>query len=196
MAACTGPDLPFSSSVQGRAELHDGRRGQHGALAQEHAARWRRGLESRGGVDDIPGHAPLVRPGLRADDLAALDADAKLELRRAEAELATQALDGTDQRKARPDRALGVVVVGSIESEDRHRRVADELLDVASVARDRLADGREVGVLDSGHVLGVEPLGKRREADQVREQDRDDAPLDGAGPVSLLAVDPAIAIAP
>ena len=70
-----------------------------------------------------------------------------------EAELAAETLDGTDERKPSSDCALGVVVARPIGSEDGHRRVTDELLELASVAGHGLSDGREVGVLNGGHVL-------------------------------------------
>ncbi len=62
--------------------------------------------------------------------------------------------------------------------EHGHRRVTDELLDHAPVALDRLAGGGEVGVLDGRHVLRVELLGQRGEADEVGEENADDATLD------------------
>ena len=76
-----------------------------------------------------------------------------------------------DQREARLDGPERVVVVGARRAEDGHRRVADELLELAPVPADGLADGREVRVLDGGQVLRIQALGQRREPDQVGEQD-------------------------
>jgi hypothetical protein len=65
-------------------------------------------------------------------------------------------------------------------SEHRHGGVADELLQQPAVPVDRLPNRLEIGVLDDRHVLGVESLRQRREADQVGEEDGDDAALDRA----------------
>ena len=93
-----------------------------------------------------------------------------------------QAPHGADEVEARPDRPLGVVLVGDRGAPQGHDRVADELLDGAAVAADDLADGLEVAVLELADLLGVAPLGERREPDEIGEQDADEAALgDGVG---------------
>ena len=97
-----------------------------------------------------------------------------------------------DQLEAGPDGTLGVVLVGDRRAPDRHHRVADELLDGAAVAADDVAGEVEVARQELPRLLRVALLGERREADEVGEQDRHEAPLGdrrrrrrgaGAGPV-------------
>ena len=47
-------------------------------------------------------------------------------------------------------------------AEERHHRVADELLDGAAEALELLAQMRVVGSQQSADVLGIEPLGAAR----------------------------------
>ena len=58
-------------------------------------------------------------------------------------------------------------------AEDRHDRIADELLDRASVAFDGSLHGHEEALHDVTPRLGVERLAHRRGADDVAEDDRD-----------------------
>ena len=59
----------------------------------------------------------------------------------------------------------------------RHDRVAEHLVDHTAVGLDVGDQQREGGVDEALHLLGVAPLGDRGEADDVREQHGDDAPL-------------------
>ena len=72
---------------------------------------------------------------------------------------------------------LRVVPVGGRRAEDGHHRVADELLDHASERLQLGANGLVVRIEDRANVLGIEPLGARREPDDVDEDDADDAAL-------------------
>ena len=85
--------------------------------------------------------------------------------------------DGVDEVERGADGALGVVLVRGRRAPDRHDRVADELLDRAAVAVDHLARQVEVARQGLADVLGVALLGERREADEVGEQDGDQAPF-------------------
>ena len=85
--------------------------------------------------------------------------------------------DRVDELEAGPDGPLGVVLVGDRRAPDRHDRVADELLDRPAVAADDVAGEVEVAGQELAGVLGVAPLGERREADEVGEQDGDEAAL-------------------
>ncbi len=114
----------------------------------------RRGtLEASGGVDDVArGHAlACVGAGVERDQrLAGGDPDAELEA----------LLDGeVADRERRADRALGVVLVRGRGSEERHDRVADELLDGAAMSFELRADALVVRAQDRLDVLRVERLG-------------------------------------
>jgi len=58
-------------------------------------------------------------------------------------------------------------------AEDRHDRVADELLDAAFMSRDDARGTSEDARHDLAHLLGVEPLGRCGEAAHVGEQHGD-----------------------
>ena len=62
-------------------------------------------------------------------------------------------------------------------AEERHHRVADELLHRAAVALELAANARVVGAEERLDVLGVELLGARGEADEVAEDDGNDLAL-------------------
>ena len=63
--------------------------------------------------------------------------------------------------------------MGDRRAEERHDRVADELLHRPSVALDLGLDPRPVRSLQRAHLLRVEPLRLRGEADEVGEEDGD-----------------------
>ena len=147
-------------------------------LTDEHGSGRRGGLKAGRGVHRVAGHAPGVRSLGGVDDFAGIHADAQLELVRLQPEPRADALDGRDERQPGPHRAFRVVVPCARRTEDRHRRVTDELLDHPAVALDRLPHAGEVRVLDRRHVLRVEALAERREPDDVGEEDADDPPVD------------------
>ena len=62
-------------------------------------------------------------------------------------------------------------------AEERHDRVADELLDSSSVALELGAQPLVVRPQDRLDVLGIQRLGARGEADEVGEQHRHDLAL-------------------
>jgi hypothetical protein len=64
---------------------------------------------------------------------------------------------------------------------DGHHRVADELLDGAAVPADHLAGELEVVVQELADVLGVVALDNRSEADEIGEEDADEAALGDGG---------------
>ena len=101
--------------------------------------------------------------------LAGRDPDAHLEL----ALLGERLSDG--ERSA--NGSLGIVLVCDRRAEDRHDRVADELLDRPAEALELGAHARVVGLEQAPHVLGIHALGPRREADEVAEEARDDLAL-------------------
>ena len=79
-------------------------------------------LQARGDVDGLAGRER--RLGVVGDDLARLDADARLE---------PEPVHGVEDRERRAEGALGVVLVRQRDAERGHDRVAGELLDDAAV---------------------------------------------------------------
>src|SRR5690349_1080927 len=69
------------------------------------------------------------------------------------------------------DGPLRVVAMCDGRAEDRHHRVADELLQHAAVLLDPPPGFAVVELEDLAHVLRVSSVGSRREADEVHEQD-------------------------
>ena len=136
----------------------------------------RDGLESRRGVDQIARDHPLVRRPEGDRRLAGQHAGAQQQLG---ADLLAERLDRGDEVERAADRALGVVLERGRRAPHRHDRVADELLDGPAVRADDLGRGREVAVQQLTDRLGVARLGQGREADEVGEQDRDEAALGG-----------------
>ena len=94
----------------------------------------RRRLQARRRVDDVAGDHALA---LRAAARRARRAPRPCSRRSARAVdvrvLLVQLGDRVADRERRPDRALGVVLVRDRRAEDRHHRVADELLDRPAV---------------------------------------------------------------
>ena len=62
-------------------------------------------------------------------------------------------------RERRADRALGVVLVRGRSAEERHDRVADELLDGAAMSFELGANALVVGAQESLDVLRIHRLG-------------------------------------
>ncbi len=98
-----------------------------------------------------------------------------LQLRRAD--LVAERGDRCDEVERRAHRALRVVLGRRRCPPHRHHRVADELLDRAAVEGDQPAARVEVAGQELAHLLRVARLGERREADQVGEEDGDEASL-------------------
>jgi hypothetical protein len=80
-------------------------------------------------------------------------------------------------RHRRSNGPLGVVAVRERSPEDPEDGVAHEFLDPTAVAFDLGPHPLVVRRQERAHVLGVELLGARREADDVDEEDADDAAL-------------------
>jgi hypothetical protein len=111
------------------------------------------GLQPRRRVDDIAGRHPLacLRPRVEVDErLARVHGDAHFEL----------ALlgDPVADRQRGADCPLGIVLACNRSTEQRHHRVADELLDRPAPALELVAQPLVVRPEDAGHVLGVELL--------------------------------------
>ena len=147
-------------------------------LADEHAVHGSEALEPGRGVDHVARDQslPLRHVGVQRDDrLAGVDGDAHLQVdvRRGRAQLRHAVPD----RQRRAHGPLRVVPVSDGRAEDPHHRVADELLDGSAAGLDLGSDALEVRRLDRPNVFGIEPFRTGGEADEIREEDRDDLPL-------------------
>ena len=132
-------------------------------------------LHARRGVDEIAGDHALALGAERHRRLAGEDAGPRAKLRRAD--LVAERRHGGDEVERRAHGALGVVLGRGRRAPDGHHRVADELLDRAAVELDQPAARVEVAGEELAHLLGVAALGERREADEVGEEDGDEAAL-------------------
>src|SRR5438045_835228 len=92
--------------------------------------------------------------------LAGVDADAH-------ADVVAVAADRVADRERSADGALRVVLARHGRAEERHHRIADELLDRAAVALELAADALPEAVEQPPHVLGIELLRPRGDADAV-----------------------------
>jgi hypothetical protein len=140
------------------------------------------------GCHGSAGREGLPVAGIGSDDLAGVDARAN---GKTHAVRFLQLLVQTAERGAHvdrgPDGAQCVVVVDSRDAEDRHRRVADELLHHPTVPLDLAADQVEVTLHHSPQCLRIERLAERCEVRDVREDDSDGLPRDHASTLGRLA---------
>src|SRR5919204_596679 len=83
--------------------------------------------------------------------------------------LVAESGDGSDEVECSPYSALGVVLLSHRRAPDRHHRVANELLDRATVERDQALAGVEVAREELAHLFGVSAFRERRKADQMRK---------------------------
>ena len=157
-----------------RARLEAAAQERVGRVRDEDRARLRERLEPRRQVRGVAGrgvvHLELVADGagdhhtrVYADARAQRHAALRLEALGEPAELA---LD----RERRQHRALGRVLVRDRRAEQRHQAVARELVHDAFEAVDLAEHELEVLADDLAVLLGVEPLGERRRADQIAEE--------------------------
>ena len=147
-----------------------GLRGSLRRLADQDGARLGRRLDPRRRVDEVAGdHALPFRPE-RDGGFSGQDTGSRLERR---VELGYR----REQIERGPNRPLRVVLGRDGRSPDGHDGVPDELLDGAAVALDDAACGVEVAREELAGLLGVATLGGCREADEVGEEDGDEAAL-------------------
>ena len=139
-------------------------------LADEDGAGRCNRLQPAGRVDQVAGHHALVGSADGHGRLAGQDAGAS-------AEPFIQRRHCSHEIKCGADSALRVVLMGRRRTPHGHHGIADELLHAPAVALDDLARQVEVAGQGRTHVLRVAFFGKRREADQVGEQDRHKPPL-------------------
>ena len=146
-------------------------------LADEYGTRVGDRLHACRGVHEVACDHALSLGAERDGRLAREDARARLEL--GSSDLVAQRGHGRDEVERRPHGALGVVLSRGRRAQDRHDRVPDELLDRAAVELDQSAARVEVAREELAYVLGVAALRDRREADEVGEEDGDEATLGG-----------------
>ena len=167
-----GCSLPLQLEILERAERIRAGGGARGASADEDLPRLGDLLEPSGDVHGVAGHDEVgARLVAARHDLAGVDPDPD---RQPLAERRVLA-HGVPQLQRGVDRPPRVVVVGDRQPEDRHRGVADELLERAGVplhdpARE-IVEARE----QASQVLRVERLAERGRADDIGEQDGDEA---------------------
>ena len=149
-----------------------------GQIADDDPHRRRVLLQTRRGVDGVADDEALAGAG---DDVETHERGTRVD---ADPHLHT-ALRGRDDREpvyqaqARPHRAFGVVLMQPGHTEHADHCVPDVLLDDAAIRLDGASSEREVLAQKTVDVLGVEPFGEAREADQVGEQHGDDASFGG-----------------
>jgi hypothetical protein len=105
-----------------------------GRLAHKHPTWFGDRLDARGGVDEVSGYHALALGAERDGGLAGQDPSSRPQL--GHADLVPERRDGGDQVECGTDGALGVVFSSHRRPPHRHDRVADELLDGASVELD------------------------------------------------------------
>ena len=140
------------------------------ARGDEHRPRFGRRLHPRRDVRRLAEHFA----GRVDHDRAALDADAGGKLGRARSrvpgvEVGERALDG--ERGAHG--ALGVVLLRLRIAEEGHQPVAELLQDMAAETGHRGRGLVEIGADQVAPVLGVQPCGEARRADEIAKHDRD-----------------------
>jgi hypothetical protein len=76
-----------------------------------------------------------------------------------------------------PHRPLRVIFVDRRDAEHGHDRIPDELVEGAADALDLTAQPAVEGAQHGPDILGIGPIGARREAHKITEQHRDDLAL-------------------
>ena len=107
-------------------------------------------------------------------DEAGGDADAHLQLVPG---ARLQRPDDAGDFQSRPDRPLGIVLVGVRKAEIGENAVAHEFGDETVIARDHARAGVLIGADHLPHILGIEPRRQRGRAREVAEHDRQLAAL-------------------
>ena len=141
-------------------------------LADEHAVDRRGNLQPRRRVDDVACCHSLALGGPRAEHderLAGVDGDAHLQV--------VLLAGPVPDREGGADRPQRVVVVRGRCPEQRHHRVADELLDGPAPFLQLTAQPVPVRREHGADILRIELLGPRCEADEICEEYGDDPAL-------------------
>ena len=146
-----------------------------GRVADQHGPGLCGRLDPGRAVHEVAGDHALVLGAERDRRLAGEGSGPQVEIRGSD--LDSEGMDRRDELERGAHRTLGVVLLRDRRAPERHHGVADELLDAAAVALDHVPRRLEVAREELARLLGVAALGLRREADEVGEEDGDDAPL-------------------
>ena len=153
------------------AELERTTRGHDGSLTGEDLLRLRRFLKPIADIDGVPGNERAAQTRLANHGLAGVHADAQLEL------TGEQLVESPLHRERCVKSPLRMILERHGRSEDRHDRVARELLDRAARSLDLLRH-RVIEALETDpYPLGILVAGKRGRADEVGEENRDELSL-------------------
>jgi hypothetical protein len=134
-------------------------------------------FKALGNVDGVPGDEPVAPAGVARDHLAAGHAHPCLELHPVVGlELLVQLGEALPHLGCCPNGAEGVVLVQVRNPKDGHDRVADELLDGATVVLQDLAHLVEVALEHAPHQFGIDLLAQRGGAADVGKDDGDQLP--------------------
>ena len=178
--AGTSSALPFSGSGSTCSTITASRTSWIRRLADQDLHRRRVLLEPGGGVHGVAGHQALSAGHVAGDDLAGVHTGPVLQ---AHAEPLEEHLVHVDEAllhlERRADGPHRVVLVQTGESEHRHDRVADVLLDPAAVPLEHQPHLVEIEVQHLAEVLAVQAFAERGGALEVREHD-------GDGPADLF----------
>ena len=176
-------ELALERLLPGRLEGDGALGGAAGGFADQDDTRRRDRLEARRGVDQVARDHGLAATERGGVDRSFAGQDAGAERKRIISRLVTQVSNGVDEIERGADGPLRVILLGDRRPPDGHHRVPDELLDGPAIPFDDLARDVEVPVEELAHPFRVLAVAAGGEADQVREQDRDQASL-GEGRLS------------
>ena len=171
----TGSALPFASTGSQGSVRRSRARSRGGSSRRRGSPFDRRGrLQPRGRVDDVAGRHRFSAPrGGRPRLTSASPVVIPIRTCRPSSAPVSPSRMASAARTARSGSSSWAYG----RAEERHHRVADELLDRAAVALELAAQALVVRRKHRAHVLRVEALGPRGEADQVTEEHRDDLAL-------------------
>ena len=158
--------LPFQREWLNRLDLHRVAHKQPGLGPDQRLGRGCRLLEARSHVDRIARHERLTLA--TDDDLTRVDPHPRLEAVRR---------DRDTHLRCCTHRPEGVVLVRHRDPENRHHRIADELLDGATVTLDDRAEILEIAAHPPAQSFGIGRLAQRRRTHEIAEEDGDDLAL-------------------
>ena len=126
-----------------------------------------------GDVDGVTGDQALPRRGIAGDNISGVDAGPDLEPDAAVSrQLVVERSEARAHLRRRAHGAQRVVLVQLRDPENRHDRVADELLHRAAVALDHCPHGVEIAPHDIAERFRVQALAKNGRARHIREHHR------------------------